>query len=226
MITDHDLRAGVNAGLISEAQAAQLTALSHSRRGARENLAAGDEPFELFRGFNEIFIVVGLVILASGWVAVAGVIIGTDMTGLQALVAWTSALSAAVVWALGEYFIRHRRMVAPAILLSIFFSICAITGFSSLLSEPFMVAQDDLTSLPIPLGLSLLALGAFWLRFRVPFALALLALGSYALALLLTANLGEGPVEMTDLFLLSANGAFAWVTLGIGVAGFCVGHGL
>ena len=58
MIERDDIRAAVASGLLSEKQAAGLIALSDSRRGARENLAAGDEPFELFKGFNEIFIVI------------------------------------------------------------------------------------------------------------------------------------------------------------------------
>ena len=69
MISREDLRAAVGSGLLSEAQAASLAALADSRRGAREDLSPGDEPFELFRGFNEIFIVDGLLILASGWAA-------------------------------------------------------------------------------------------------------------------------------------------------------------
>ena len=67
MIMRDDLRAAVAAGIMTEAQAASLASLADARRGARENLAAGDEPFELFKGFNEIFIVVGLGILAAGW---------------------------------------------------------------------------------------------------------------------------------------------------------------
>ena len=66
-ISKDDLKAAVGSGLLTEAQAANLISLSDSRRGARENLAVGDEPFELFKGFNEIFIVVGLIILAVGW---------------------------------------------------------------------------------------------------------------------------------------------------------------
>lgn len=222
MISDHDLRAAVNSGLLNEAQAASLTALSHSRKGARENLAIGDEPFELFRGFNEIFIVVGLLILAGGWAAVVTAMIASDAIGLQGQIASASLISAGVVWALGEYFIRRRRMVAPAIALSILFSACAVIGLSSYFSEPFMVAQQDLSSLPFPLGLSLVALGIFWLRFRVPFAMALLALGAYALSLILTADQNGGPIEISELFLLSADGHFAWITLAIGVAVFAL----
>jgi hypothetical protein len=49
----------------------------------------GDEPFELFKGFNEIFIVVGLVILTTGWVS--------------ALAAWyATSLASSVVDPFGE----------------------------------------------------------------------------------------------------------------------------
>ena len=72
MIDTDDIRASVAAGLLTEGQAASLTALAHSRKGAREGLDPGDEPFELFRGFNEIFIMVGLVILSTGWAGVVG----------------------------------------------------------------------------------------------------------------------------------------------------------
>ena len=67
MIERDDLKAAVGSGLINEKQAADLISLSDSRRGARENLNPGDEPFELFKGFNEIFIVIGLLILSTGW---------------------------------------------------------------------------------------------------------------------------------------------------------------
>ena len=62
MIGTDDIRAAVASGLLTEGQAASLTALADSRRGAREGLDPGDEPFELFRGFNEIFIIVVLTI--------------------------------------------------------------------------------------------------------------------------------------------------------------------
>ncbi|MDO7629496.1 MAG: hypothetical protein MUQ84_01050, partial [Loktanella sp.] len=67
MIGRDDLKAAVGAGIVTEAQAASLAGLADSRRGARSDLAIGDEPFELFKGFNEIFIVVGLLILSFGW---------------------------------------------------------------------------------------------------------------------------------------------------------------
>ena len=56
-----DLRAAVGAGLIDERQAVRLSALGESRRGLRAHV--GDEPFELFRGLNDVFVAAGVAIL-------------------------------------------------------------------------------------------------------------------------------------------------------------------
>ncbi|MDX1781235.1 MAG: hypothetical protein R3256_07940 [Thalassovita sp.] len=222
MISDDDLRAAVGSGLLTESQAASLAALADSRRGARENLSPGDEPFELFRGFNEIFIVVGLLILSMGWVAVTGAELTGQIVNVKTEVAGAAAVAAVVLWALAEYFIRRRRMVAPAIALSILFALNAATGLTTWFSEPFMVAQKDLSSLPLPLTLTTAAVALFWARFRVPFAMALIALGVFALAMLIGANQAGTPREITDFFLLSASGPFAWITLLVGFAVFLV----
>ena len=222
MIADDDLRAAVGSGLISEAQAASLAALSHSRRGAREDLAAGDEPFELFKGFNEIFIVVGLLILASGWAAINGIAMASEISNYKTKIVSMSSVSAVVIWVLSEYFIRRRRMVAPAIALSCLWAINAGSGITAYFAQPFMVAQEDFSSLPLPLALTTLVTLGYWLRFRVPFAMALIALGVFGIALMLGANQAGTPASPADLFLLSAGGPFAFITLGVGVAVFAV----
>jgi hypothetical protein len=222
MISRDDLRAAVGSGLLSEAQAASLSALADSRRGARENLAPGDEPFELFKGFNEIFIVVGLVILAMGWIAVNTASMLTEIVNYRTQATTAALIGAAVLWGLSEYFIRRRRMVAPAIALSVMFAGNAATGFIAQYAQPFMIAQQDYSSLPMALSLSTLALFAFWGRFRVPFAMALIALGLFAVALIVAADQSGVPTELGDLFRLSANGPFAWITLAVGLLVFAV----
>ena len=222
MIGRDDLRAGVSAGIVSEAQAASLASLADSRRGARENLAPGDEPFELFKGFNEIFIVVGLVILASGWIAVNAATMLTEIVNYRTQVITMAAVGAGVLWLLSEYFIRRRRMVAPAIALSILFFGNAVSGLAAVFSEIFMLAQEDYSSLPLPTFLATLALFVFWLRFRVPFAMAMIAIGLFAVAMLLAATSAGTPDSLDDLFLLSAGGPFAFITLVLGFAVFLV----
>ncbi|MEX0340171.1 MAG: hypothetical protein AB3N11_14160 [Arenibacterium sp.] len=222
MIERDDLRAAVAAGIVNEAQAASLASLADSRRGAREGLLPGDEPFELFKGFNEIFIVVGLAILSFGWVAVGTLFLAPEDGGLMRQIYLFALISAALIWVLSEYFIRRRRMVAPAIALSVIWGINAVIGFTATYAEPFMVGQQDYSSLPLPLALSTLALVIFWLRFRVPFAMALIALGAFAIALVWTAARAGTPETPMDLFLLSGDGPFAWVTLLVGLAVFAL----
>ncbi len=222
LVGQNDIRAAVGSGLISEAQAASLLALAHSRRGAREGLAPGDEPFELFRGFNEIFIVIGMLILASGWAAVTTAYIAGSLGGYVDKTIYSAALGAVVIWGFGEYFIRRRRMVAPAIALSLLWAGNAGAGITAYFSEPFMVAQSDFSSLPLPMGLTTLAVALFWFRFRVPFAMALIALGVFAVTLMMAAEQAGSPGGISDLFLLSASGPFAWVTLLVGLGVFAV----
>ena len=221
-VEPQDLRAAVAAGIVTEAQAVHLQALAHARRGARANLAEGDEPFELFRGFNEIFIVVGLVILTVGAVGAAGLFIDSRLGGVVTRTAQAAAVGAGLVWLLSEYFIRKRRMVAPAIALSVLFAGATAFGMTASFAQPFMIAQEDYSSLPLPIALSVAALGVFWLRFRVPFAMAMIALGLFVTAIVMAAAQSGTPETVTDLFLLSAGGPFAWITLALGLLVFAV----
>ena len=141
MINRDDLKAAIGAGIVTEAQAASLASLADSRRGARESLAPGDEPFELFRGFNEIFIVVGLVILSIGWGALSGLYVDGGNYFSRAVT--VTIAGAILIWLLAEYFVRRRRMVAPAIALSILWAGNALAGFTAAFAEPFMIGQED-----------------------------------------------------------------------------------
>lgn len=222
MIDKDDLRASVGAGILTEKQAAALISLSDSRRGARENLEPGDEPFELFKGFNEVFIVVGLAILTIGWVGIVTFAIVENLSAMRNVLMITGLIGAGVIWLLAEYFIRKRRMVAPAIALSIMFAVNAAYGLSGALSELFMVAQGDNSSLPYPLALATFALLVFWFRFRVPFALAIIALAAFGISILIAGNSNGAPGTTRDLFLLSADGPFALITLGLGIIVFVI----
>jgi hypothetical protein len=222
MIARDDLRAAVAAGIVTEAQAATLASLADSRRGARENLDPGDEPFELFKGFNEIFIVVGLGILATGWAGVAGVAYADRITNPQQFAVTWGLIGAAILWGLSEYFVRRRRMVAPAIALSVLFAINAAMALTAYFAQPFMIARENYSSLPLPFAIGTFALFLYWFRFRVPFAMAMIALGCFAVAILMAATTSGTPRSPSDLFLLSAGGPFAWITLALGVVVFAV----
>ncbi len=222
MIERDDLRAAVGSGLLSEKQAAGLIGLADSRRGARTDLATGDEPFELFKGFNEIFIVIGLIILAVGWSSVVTLALGDEIVELTRYAMIVTLIGGVLLWLLAEYFVRKRRMVAPAIALSVMFAGNAAFGFLAVMTEPFMIAQNDYTSVPLPLLLATLTLFLFWWRFRVPFAMAMIAVGFFIIAIVFTASRGGEVRDISDLFLLSAGGPFAWITLALGLLVFAV----
>lgn len=222
MIERDDLKAAISAGIVTEAQAASLASLADSRRGARENLRAGDEPFELFKGFNEIFIVIGLIILAVGWTSISAIWYGAQISNPQQTAVTFGLISVAVLWLLSEYFIRRRRMVAPAIALSVLFAINAAASLTGYFAQPFMVAQEDYSSLPLPFAIGTFALFLYWFRFRVPFALAMIAVGLFIVAILMAATSDGTPQNPADLFLLSADGPFALITLALGIGVFTV----
>jgi len=220
MMNRDDLRAAVGAGIVSEAQAASLASLADRRRGARTDLAEGDEPFELFKGFNEVFIVVGLLILSMGWAGVVGIAYAAEITNPQQAAMLYGSIGALIIWGMSEYFIRRRRMVGPAIALSILFAGNAALALTTYFAQPFMVAQQDYGSLPLPFILGTAAIGVFWYRFRVPFAMAMIAVGFFIVAILMAATSQGTHQDPSDLFLLSAGGPFAWITLVLGFAVF------
>ena len=104
-----DLRAAVAAGVLTEAQAARLLAIGEARLGQRAAMAPEDEPFELFRGFAEIFVSTGIILLMSGFLTLAEVFGGPVLPLVAAGLCWVFAL----------YFTRKRRMALPSIVLAI-----------------------------------------------------------------------------------------------------------
>ena len=215
-LTPDDIRAAVAAGLIDERQAAGLIALGDARRGARAGLDPREEPFELFRGFNEVFIVVGLVILFGGWAGLTG-LLGFEMMGMKGL---PQVLLAGVTMAglalLARYFTLRRRMVAPSIALTVMFGLAAVqVGVSA----GWVMGLAFGARFAVAAGLATLALVLWYAVFRIPFAMALVAAGVFATAVALQISGGALPSDVSDLFLLTAQGPFAWVTMALGLAG-------
>ena len=218
-VTRDDIRAAVGAGMMTEAQAASLIGLSDTRRGVRAQLTGLDEPFELFRGFNEIFIVVGLVILFSGWLGLTGLsLLSMSATGyVTGLIYAVVAMGGIAV--LARYFTLKRRMVAPSIALSVMFGISAVQAGLSVAAAFDANLQGSVTTAA---ALACALLMIYYGFFRVPFAVALIALGVFATAFGLATLGGNLPQSPQDFFLLSADGPFAIMTIILGVIGLGV----
>ena len=219
-MTPEDLRAAVAAGILSEAQAASLLALANDRAGKRAALPQEDEPFEFFRGFSEIFISIGLVILLAGATALLTVIGGLTLLTLVPLA------TAAIAWWWAGYFTLKRRMTLPSMVLATAYGVgIVIFAFT-------VLAQTEVGQRPTAiLGFTLSALGmvAWYRHFRLPFsafltgALALGAVYAFTASATNLAGLFTGAQGFRRLFDFGESPAFATATLLFGVAAFLTG---
>ena len=214
-----DLRAAVGAGLISEAQAASLTQLADQRRGYRTATMDIDEPFELFKGFNEIFIVVGLIILYAGWFAVTGISAFTSENSVGSSLLIFGIIQIITTAALNYYFTLKRRMVGPSILLSLLLGQAGVqVGYA--ISN--ILTQTDGNQLPITFGTAALFLIGYWYIFRIPFSLMLSGLAIFIFAVGVTTGGGIILRNFDELFLLTTSWSASIVTISLGLCAFIV----
>jgi hypothetical protein len=218
MIEGKDLRAAVASGLITEAQAAGLLGMAEQRRVARETVQPTEEPFVLFKGFNEIFIVIGLSILFGGWAAVTA-LFGASLWGQGDL---TTILYAAITLGglamLSGYFTLTRRMIAPSIALVIMAALTAAVLGNALASVLGLgpAARPLVTALVI--GAVMLM---HYRRFRVPFSALIIACAGFGVVAALLAMAGILP-EAGMLPIWAAGGAGAVVSVLFGLVTFAV----
>ena len=197
-----DLRSAVAAGLLTEAQAAGVIAHGDARVGLRVNMVRDDEPFELFRGFADIFISVGLVLLLSGILGFARVVTAS---------VFVPVFAAGLCWLFARYFTLKRRMTLPSIVL--------VTGFgiSAALVAAFICAiavgnGDGPVAALVVGGLTMAALLAYYQVFKVPFTLFLVGIAGLAVVLVVTNSIVPDRV-MADGF-----GSFLDLRQGSGLA--------
>ena len=219
MIETQDLRAAVQRGLITEAQAAALTGMADARMQARAQVAEGEEPFVLFKGFNEIFIVIGLSILFSGWTVVA-MAMGADIRapgGLDSVLIALGTL-AGLAWA-QRYFTIQRRMVAPSIALAIMAALTAVTlGWS----VSGLIGAGDLGAQAMSSGVVAAVMAVHYRVFRVPFAVAILAMAVFVTVWAVLALAGMVPADGPNLLHMSKDGPLALLSIVFGLVCFAL----
>ncbi len=230
-ITPEDLRAAVAAGHLTEAQAAGLTALAQIRAERRATMPRIDEPFELFRGFNEIFVSIGLILLFAGLGFFApdrqlSALVGGAASPSAGVAFGWAVFMGALIWALSEYFTRRRRMIAPSIVLVLYLAFTL--GTNGAVATASLGGLDSIQALIAAFTIAALAAIAFHLRFRLPFALFPAGICALAAALGTTGLVDEaglqrltheGPSVFVDI---GTGAAFPLVTLVFGLAGFAL----
>ncbi len=192
-----DLKAAEEAGILSRTQVQRLEAFLTQRS---DPAAAGQsENLRFLSNFNDIFITIGIVILAMGLTALTSFMFGKSAITMAAKgqAGWSVALIfapvAAVMWLMAEYFSRRRRLVLPSMALVLFFTIYAGLSVGAIMSGINGMTAETVQSFSSPvqfrklwgvfgntgiaafLGSFGAAIIAFW-RFRLPFTLLLIAL--------------------------------------------------
>lgn len=176
----HDrISAGVDAGIITSDQALALRQLPLDSGPERfSTVLTRDEPFALFRGFRDVFLALGLIVLAIGLGGVAGEVFGLRF---DLRIGWDDVAMAAVLaliaWAVAEWVTRRLRMPLASLILAVAFS----GAFMAMLAAAIERSQVIPTSVVAldTLAPALFALGGllFYARFRLPAALFLVAAG-------------------------------------------------
>ncbi|MEO8241639.1 MAG: hypothetical protein ABI832_04960 [bacterium] len=172
-LTQEDLRAAVAKGIVTEAQTAQLIAFAEARRVAKDGVMPVEEPFVLFKGFNEIFVVVGLSILFTGWTGVA-TLFGFSM---QSPAGMTTVLLSLVTLAglalTARYFTLTRRMVAPSIALAV------MTVMTATVLGLALVGIGGADKVMLVALVVTAVMTGYYAVFRVPFSAALIAAAAF-----------------------------------------------
>jgi hypothetical protein len=218
-MTPEDLRAAVAAGIVSEAQAASLSALANDRAGKRAGLPQEDEPFEFFRGFSEIFISIGLVILLVGVSALLAAFGGFALLTLVPLAA------AGIAWWWAGYFTLKRRMTLPSMVLATAYGIGIVIFAFTILAQ---AGVEERMIAILGFGLSALGMIAWYRRFRLPFSAFLAGAAILGVVYSITASASNvvglfGTGGYQALFDLGESPAFATATLIFGIGAFLVG---
>ncbi|NHB75674.1 hypothetical protein G8O29_02825 [Rhodobacter sp. M37P] len=192
--------------------------MAADRAGKRAALPQEDEPFEFFRGFSEIFISIGLVILLTGATMLLTIVGGFALMTLVPLA------TAAIAWWWAGYFTLKRRMTLPSMVLASAYGIGIVIFAFALLARTNL---DERVIGIAGFGLSALALLLWYRRFRLPFSAFLAGAAILGMIYALTASASNlAPIATGNfglLFDLTESPAFATATLLFGIGAFLVG---
>jgi FtsH-binding integral membrane protein len=183
------LEAAAAAGVIKAEQVGPLHDFLASRAAGVTLARSGEEDLRFIRNFHDVFLAIGIALLAIGLAVGVTVYVSTANLAPQVTAITTGALfagCAAVMWVLGEVFARRRRLFLPAIAI-----VCALTAFiviavgllyaGVLLGRNIDTADWDMSAMPpelrtgilIAAAFAFIAPLAFYTRFRLPFSLGL-----------------------------------------------------
>ena len=199
-------------GLLQEAQIAPLWEFLSGKDPANWD-EHDPEEMHFARGFHDIFISIGLIILFAGY------LVGTAFLADGSVQGWAIALVGAtgLTWLLAEWFSKRLRLSLPSILLA-----GAFTGFSFFAADTLLStftqadylgwmgapsAAEGLDELEwfngMPLIFCLAALWGFYKRFAIPITPAMMAVAGVGLCFFILSQISaDMVVDYLSLWLL------------------------
>jgi len=157
-MTPDQISKALKAGIIDATQARNMRTKAKAEPSIEPALIGDEENMRFVRSFSDVFISIGIGLLALGMFASIGIFGG----GVGYLA------GAGLLWLMCEYFGRKKRAHLPTLLLAFAFLIFVHRGLSTILD----MGGSDL----LPAIVTLLAMLLFYWRFRLPFSVALIAL--------------------------------------------------
>lgn len=174
MLNEAQLTKAVQEGIITDAQLKELKTLaSPETPSASQAQTVEDEAPRFFRSFNDLFIAMGVGILGFA-LNYAIDLVGKGDNFMEVVAPVTAVL---IFWLLGEWLTAYKRINFPSIIIAIFFAFFVgqslIAGYENL----FLETAKKATPLGVVsiCGLGAIAMGTFFLRFKLPFSVLLFA---------------------------------------------------
>ena len=223
-----ELEAAAAAGIITADQAERVLAFVQARTPVQA-APSGEEDLRFIRNFHDVFLAIGVVLLAIGMAVLAGVTI-FNATNFKAetapapallLDALIVAIPAGALWALGEIFSRRRRLFLPSIAICATFTLFAlasaaflyISGVAQFLGDKIIGERPGMILVRWGLlwGAIVMAVApaAFYWRFRLPFSLGMVGSGAAFVAAAL-------------MYLVAPNAFLSWLYLLILIVGLAL----
>lgn len=220
MIARKQLESAHKAGLLQAGQVEPLLSFLNRDPDAQDGLHDPEE-VHFARGFHDVFISIGLVILFAGYVTGAMYLTGKSTEYMVLVFAGLMALS----WVLAEWFSKKLRLALPSILLAACFVISsglfADAGLAFLLQHDQSVFMDGFLEGKLPdtiiwsNSLSFVfAIAAGWLfyrRFNVPITPAMMMLVAVGLFLFVVGLINRSLLLDYSAFWLFAIGMVSFV---------------
>ena len=215
MLNEKQLERAVERGIITDDQRSSLLELVATETD-KDRMVAFDEAPRFFRSFNDLFIGLGVGLLAGAVASTAKLFTGLEK---EASI-FVPLFGMLVFWGMAEWLTRMRRINFPSIVIVVAFAIF-VGQFATNFWEYFALQTESLGSearIQKQLGafivsaFATVSLYAFFYRFRLPFAILLLA-GACCLTVITGLTFMMGGAKALEPFL-------RWIVLGIGLAVF------